>query len=92
MPITETARPYPLIDADPHFGRVVRYMRPSDYAVWGGAAVAGPALLYMYGTSDVARTGKCSTWNADAAGWQRDLAGTGATEMNRTSKAVLEGG
>jgi hypothetical protein len=51
MPITDTARPYPLIDADPHFGRVVRYMRPSDYAVWAGAAAAGPAVLYLYGMS-----------------------------------------
>ncbi|RSH85674.1 hypothetical protein EHS25_003815 [Saitozyma podzolica] len=48
MPLQERPRPYPLIDADPHAGRVVRYMRSSDYAVWGGATVAGPALLYLY--------------------------------------------
>ena len=35
--------------ADPHAGRVVRYMRPADYAVWGGATAAFPALLYGYG-------------------------------------------
>jgi len=47
MPIKETETPYPLIDADPHFGRVVRYMRPSDYAMWAGAAAAGPGALYF---------------------------------------------
>jgi hypothetical protein len=52
MPLQERPRPYPLIDADPHAGRVVRYMRSSDYAVWGGATVAGPALLYLYGESE----------------------------------------
>jgi hypothetical protein len=44
--------PYPLIDADPHFSRVVRYMRPSDYAVWGGATAAFPSALYFWGNSD----------------------------------------
>lgn len=64
MPITDTARPYPLIDADPHFGRVVRYMRPSDYGLWAGAAAAGPAVLYLYGMSrlslsNIPRLGGC---------------------------------
>ncbi|KAI5449402.1 hypothetical protein NCC49_004744 [Naganishia albida] len=45
MPIKQTQTPYPLIDADPHAGRVIRYMRPSDYAVWAGSAAAAPALL-----------------------------------------------
>lgn len=49
MPIKETNQPYPLIDADPHAARVVRYMRPSDYALWAGATAAGPGLLYLYG-------------------------------------------
>jgi hypothetical protein len=49
MPIKETETPYPLIDADPHFGRVIRYMRPSDYAMWAGAAAAGPGALYFMG-------------------------------------------
>ena len=44
--------PYPLIDADPHFSRVVRYMRPSDYAVWGGATAAFPSALYFWGNSE----------------------------------------
>ncbi|KAK9381825.1 NADH-ubiquinone oxidoreductase complex I, 21 kDa subunit-domain-containing protein [Kockiozyma suomiensis] len=35
---------YPLIDADPHFSRVVRYMRPSDYLVWAGVAAVSPLV------------------------------------------------
>lgn len=34
---------------DPHAKRVIRYMRPSDYAVWAGATATFPALLYGYG-------------------------------------------
>ncbi|KAK3342104.1 NADH-ubiquinone oxidoreductase complex I, 21 kDa subunit-domain-containing protein [Lasiosphaeria hispida] len=37
---------YPLIDNDPHFKRVVRYARPSDYVHGTVAAAAGPGLLY----------------------------------------------
>ncbi|KAF8983757.1 hypothetical protein BGZ46_009633 [Entomortierella lignicola] len=36
---------YPIIDSDPHFTRVVRYMRGSDYAAWGGLTVAAPGIL-----------------------------------------------
>ncbi|KAF9113681.1 hypothetical protein BGX27_001044 [Mortierella sp. AM989] len=36
---------YPVIDSDPHFTRVVRYMRGSDVAAWGGLTVGGPAVL-----------------------------------------------
>lgn len=55
MPLKHTQTPYPLIDSDPHFGRVVRYMRASDYATWAGAAAAGPGVLYLYGESDERR-------------------------------------
>ncbi|KAK4674592.1 hypothetical protein QC763_122030 [Podospora pseudopauciseta] len=37
---------YPLIDNDPHFKRVIRYARPSDYVHGIVAAAAGPSLLY----------------------------------------------
>lgn len=47
--IKETVTPYPRIDADPHFSRVVRYMRPSDYAVWGATTAAVPGGLYAWG-------------------------------------------
>ncbi|KAI0839491.1 NADH-ubiquinone oxidoreductase complex I, 21 kDa subunit-domain-containing protein [Hypoxylon sp. FL0890] len=36
---------YPLIDNDPHFKRVVRYARTSDYIHGAVAAAAGPGLL-----------------------------------------------
>ncbi|KAF8539735.1 C-terminal of NADH-ubiquinone oxidoreductase 21 kDa subunit-domain-containing protein [Trichophaea hybrida] len=34
---------YPVIDTDPHFTRVIRYMRPYDYALGVGVAALGPA-------------------------------------------------
>ncbi|KAK4456394.1 NADH-ubiquinone oxidoreductase complex I, 21 kDa subunit-domain-containing protein [Cladorrhinum samala] len=37
---------YPLIDNDPHFKRVIRYARPSDYAHGAVAAAAGPGIFY----------------------------------------------
>ncbi|KAF4610816.1 hypothetical protein D9613_006910 [Agrocybe pediades] len=43
---------YPLIDADPHASRVIRYFRPSDYAVWAGATAAFPAALYAWEMAD----------------------------------------
>ena len=40
---------YPLIDADPYIGRVVRYMRPTDYATWAGVTAGMPGLIYLWG-------------------------------------------
>ncbi|KAJ9649762.1 hypothetical protein H2201_001908 [Coniosporium apollinis] len=39
---------YPLIDSDPHFKRVVRYARTSDYVAGTAVAAAGPALLLFW--------------------------------------------
>ncbi|EAU90611.1 hypothetical protein CC1G_00995 [Coprinopsis cinerea okayama7 len=50
--IKETSSPYPRIDSDPHFSRVVRYFRPSDYAVWAGTTAAVPAALYAWEMAD----------------------------------------
>lgn len=50
MPQKVIETPYPLIDADPHASRVIRYMRPSDYATWAGATAAFPSALYLWGT------------------------------------------
>ncbi|KAG0292217.1 hypothetical protein BGZ98_002672 [Dissophora globulifera] len=36
---------HPVIDSDPHFNRVVGYMRTSDLATWGAATAAAPAIL-----------------------------------------------
>lgn len=51
MPQKVTETPYPLIDADPHASRVVRYFRPSDYAVWATGTAAFPSALYLWGMS-----------------------------------------
>ncbi|QIW95172.1 hypothetical protein AMS68_000690 [Peltaster fructicola] len=39
--------PYPLIDSDPHFTRVVRYLRPRDYleGIAVGAVIPGGIML-----------------------------------------------
>ncbi|KAL9933794.1 hypothetical protein V8E36_007452 [Tilletia maclaganii] len=56
MPIIkETPHPFPLIDADPHFGRVVRYFRPSDYVAWAGLTAAFPGAMYAFELFDPTR-------------------------------------
>ena len=50
MPCKVIETPYPLIDADPHASRVIRYLRPSDYAIWLGATGTFPAALYFWGS------------------------------------------
>ncbi|KAF8311403.1 hypothetical protein DL93DRAFT_2083405 [Clavulina sp. PMI_390] len=52
MPIKEVTTPYPLIDADPHFERVLRYMRASDVACMAGGTALGPALLLAWEKAD----------------------------------------
>ena len=56
MPNKVVKTPYPLIDADPHAARVIRYMRPSDLAVWAGATAGFPGLLYLWGASPALST------------------------------------
>lgn len=51
MPNKVVETPYPLIDADPHFSRVVRYLRPSDYVAWAGLTAGFPSALYLWGLS-----------------------------------------
>lgn len=41
--------PYPAIDTDPHFRRVVRNFRPTDYVAWAGATAAFPSSIYLMG-------------------------------------------
>ncbi|WFD48138.1 hypothetical protein GLX27_002806 [Malassezia furfur] len=47
MPVKEFETPYPLIDTDPHFKRVVNNFRPSDYTVWAGTTAAFPGALFL---------------------------------------------
>ncbi|KAL9031300.1 MAG: hypothetical protein Q9196_000656 [Gyalolechia fulgens] len=39
---------FPLIDSDPHFKRVCRYARPSDYGVGAATAAAGPGGMWLW--------------------------------------------
>ncbi|KAK9236609.1 NADH-ubiquinone oxidoreductase complex I, 21 kDa subunit-domain-containing protein [Lipomyces kononenkoae] len=36
---------YPLIDADPHFSRVIRYFRFSDIGIWAAVTASAPLLV-----------------------------------------------
>ncbi|ORY32113.1 NADH-ubiquinone oxidoreductase complex I, 21 kDa subunit-domain-containing protein [Naematelia encephala] len=48
MPIQDVEHPYPLIDSDPHFSRVIRYMRPVDLGIWAGVTAFMPALVRVW--------------------------------------------
>jgi len=41
---------FPVVDTDPTFSRVMRYMRTSDLGLWAGTTAAFPALMYAWGT------------------------------------------
>lgn len=49
MPVQQIQTPYPVIDTDPKFTRVVRYFRPSDYAAWAVGTAVAPAAIYGFG-------------------------------------------
>jgi hypothetical protein len=51
MPVKTFNNEYPVIDTDPHFFRVVRYFRNSDYAAWAAGTAAAPGLLLAMGKS-----------------------------------------
>ncbi|MCJ1233740.1 hypothetical protein MMC14_001698 [Varicellaria rhodocarpa] len=48
VPAKTLNTPYPLIDSDPHFKRVFRYARPSDYAAATGVGALGPGLMLLW--------------------------------------------
>ncbi|WVR09321.1 hypothetical protein IAU60_006386 [Kwoniella sp. DSM 27419] len=76
MPLKQTTQPYPLIDSDPHYTRVVRYFRPSDYAVWAGSTAAGPGLFWLYERVDPTKASKASLRSAlRLTGWLGFCAG-----------------
>ncbi|RPA87162.1 hypothetical protein BJ508DRAFT_321054 [Ascobolus immersus RN42] len=61
---------FPVIDTDPHFNRVVRYARPSDWTMAGATAAAGPAIAYMwekYSPSNASRHSLASTMRLTGA-------------------------
>jgi len=45
--------PFPVVDADPHFSRVLRNLRTQDYLLWGGATAFAPGALYGMGASSI---------------------------------------
>ncbi|CAG8485739.1 7893_t:CDS:2 [Dentiscutata heterogama] len=47
MPPQKIKTDYEPIDTDPHFTRVVRYFRNSDYLVWAATTAFGPAFYYL---------------------------------------------
>ncbi|KAJ3759755.1 NADH-ubiquinone oxidoreductase complex I, 21 kDa subunit-domain-containing protein [Lentinula raphanica] len=48
MPEKVLETPYPVLDIDPHFSRVVRYFRASDYATWAATTLAVPGALLAW--------------------------------------------
>jgi len=55
MPEQHVQHHYPLIDSDPHAGRVIRFMRPADYAAWAGITAGFPGLFYLLERADPVR-------------------------------------
>ena len=49
VPARESTTTHKAIDLDPHFARVIRYFRPSDYVVWGALTASGPAFVIGFG-------------------------------------------
>lgn len=65
-----TGPQYQVIDTDPTFTRVVRYMRPTDLAIWAGFSAGLPSLLRAWGEccevcSYRASTRSCNGCRAD---------------------------
>ncbi|KAJ4473597.1 C-terminal of NADH-ubiquinone oxidoreductase 21 kDa subunit-domain-containing protein [Lentinula aciculospora] len=52
MPEKVLETPYPVLDIDPHFSRVVRYFRASDYAKWAATTIAVPSALLAWEIAD----------------------------------------
>ncbi|MCJ1460033.1 hypothetical protein MMC28_010412 [Mycoblastus sanguinarius] len=48
VPAKQLNTEYPLIDSDPHFKRVVKYARPSDYVQGLATAAFGPGLMLLW--------------------------------------------
>ena len=55
MPVPEQNSPYPEIDIDPHFRRVIQNFRQSDYLTWGAATATFPGILYFMEQIDPTR-------------------------------------
>ncbi|KAK4691912.1 hypothetical protein P7C70_g9239, partial [Phenoliferia sp. Uapishka_3] len=77
MAINDLNTPYPLVDADPHASRVIKYLRGSDYALWAAATGVAPAAVYFMEMADPSKlpkaglrpTLKLATWLGFAGGF-----------------------
>ncbi|KAK4985363.1 hypothetical protein LTR66_008201 [Elasticomyces elasticus] len=70
VPAKKLNTDYPLIDSDPHFKRVIRYARPSDYVAGGAMTAFGPALMLWWeriSPSHVGRGGFASVMRLSGA-------------------------
>ena len=68
MAINDLATPFPLVDADPHAKRVIKYFRGSDYALWAAGTAAAPAAVYAFGASRARSLFRClSAWQGRQA-------------------------
>ncbi|KAF9031351.1 hypothetical protein BDZ89DRAFT_1063973 [Hymenopellis radicata] len=52
MPEKVLETPYPVIDTDPHFSRVMRYMRTEDYTAWAVVTGGFPAAWRLWEALD----------------------------------------
>ncbi len=59
MPEKVLETPYPVIDTDPHFSRVLRYMRTEDYTAWAVVTGGFPAAWRLWGTSSLPTFSRC---------------------------------
>jgi hypothetical protein len=93
--ITAASPQFPVLDTDPHFRRVVSYMRPSDHLVWAGAAGAFPGAIYAMGECAQGSTGAASAAAAHAAARrvrlaERDSACSEDAEARRCSACCCD--
>ncbi|KAI9340695.1 hypothetical protein DFJ73DRAFT_627954 [Zopfochytrium polystomum] len=61
--------PYPVIEANPHIKTLVRYFRPSDYAVAGGIGVGFPLLFMLWGEREREKRERCR-WTRSHGRWR----------------------
>ncbi|GAA5999670.1 uncharacterized protein JCM10292_003686 [Rhodotorula paludigena] len=75
--VNNLATPYPVVDADPHFNRVLANLRTQDYLLWGGATAFAPGAIYGMELADPTKLGRAglrptlrlATWLGFAGGF-----------------------
>lgn len=90
MPVKQLETPYPVIDVDPHFSRVVRYMRPNDYLLWGGVTASGPIAMALWDKMDPSKATHGIRHAARFAGTMGFVAGFFLAYQNSSCEFVRE--